>query len=1145
MSIAAFGGKVSRIMTTRRLAFLLLLAGFLEFWPDGISATPAPAEQGGAERTPAPKPSEAVEKVLDEARRLSEGGQLQESLTKVDEALQVGRQSNDLIGEALAEEVRGDSLEGLQRVEEAAAAWQSASQLWERAAATPRQIEALNALGKLWLRRGLMNEDEPSVRLARDAYARAAETGQRLVPNTPMVVESMHQLGYCEYQLQSSDPAARDHYLEALRIQRSISPEGSMEEVSILKDLGVFESDLAQLTAAHEYLEQAVALGERLGPRSALFEKSLENLALLENDQGDSFSARSRLERALAINREMGGNLGPTYMNLGVVALDQYDFGAARSYFERALALFQETSPNTSGIPFALGNLALTFYREGDLQAAYEYEQRAMTTDEARLGGSLDTADDYVVMGEILRDQKRFEAADEYFHRALDIRQKLTPESLHVADALMDLAKLERARGNSAAAIADDRRALQIGQKSCPETQCAAGTANILNDLGDLAFEQGSFAEAEADLRKAAKLREQSLGPTHPELARSLNSLALTLASLGERSEARELSLRAEGIGAEHLRLSVRTLSERQALAYEGIRASGLDLALSLVADGEARDRAEVLDAVIRSRALVFDELAARRRSVHEGGDPESAQLSEHLMAARRRLATLVYRGPSEATPEVYRALLEDAREKKEKAERALAERSAAFRQEQTRSRLGLDDVARSLPPEAALIAFVRYARIDLRVPGAGRGPRGPVPSYAAFVLRPGKDPDFVRLGPARAIESSVTAWRRDVARQAETQDAFGGEHVSRRLGAALRAHVWDPLVPHLRGVREVLVVPDGALHLVSLGSLPIGESRYLVETRLIHYLSTERDIIPDSSRRGEGILVVGNPSFDKTSRRHDSAESIAVLQKGAEANGAGLRGLRSACGTFRTLQFPALPASQQEVEEVARLWSTPARERLRGVGSAAVPADSGESRLETREDASREAFEASAPGKRVLHLATHGFFLEGSCESALQPRSSARHDREEPLTAENPLLLSGLAFAGANRRSSAMPDESDGILTAEEIAGIDLEGVDWAVLSACDTGVGEIKVGEGVFGLRRAFQIAGAKTVIMSLWPIEDEATRQWMTTLYSEHFVGGKSTPEAVRAATLEALRNRRAKHQSTHPFYWGAFIAAGDWH
>jgi CHAT domain-containing protein len=195
---------------------------------------------------------------------------------------------------------------------------------------------------------------------------------------------------------------------------------------------------------------------------------------------------------------------------------------------------------------------------------------------------------------------------------------------------------------------------------------------------------------------------------------------------------------------------------------------------------------------------------------------------------------------------------------------------------------------------------------------------------------------------------------------------------------------------------------------------------------------------------------------------------------------------------------------------------------------------------------ASEAAFKRDAPGHRVLHVATHGFFLNGACESAPGTRGvgglSSTAATARPV--ENPLLLSGLALAGANRRASASPNEDDGILTAEEVASLNLEGVEWAVLSACDTGVGEIKAGEGVFGLRRAFQVAGARTVIMSLWSVDDQATRTWMRALYEGRFQRKLSTAAAVHAASLSLLRERRAKGQSTHPFYWAAFIAAGDW-
>jgi CHAT domain-containing protein len=108
----------------------------------------------------------------------------------------------------------------------------------------------------------------------------------------------------------------------------------------------------------------------------------------------------------------------------------------------------------------------------------------------------------------------------------------------------------------------------------------------------------------------------------------------------------------------------------------------------------------------------------------------------------------------------------------------------------------------------------------------------------------------------------------------------------------------------------------------------------------------------------------------------------------------------------------------------------------------------------------------------------------------------------------------------------------------------LNLSGVDWAVLSGCDTGVGEVRAGEGVFGLRRAFQIAGAKTVIMSLWPVEDQTTRQWMRTLYEGRLMKKLRTAGAVREASLAVLRQRRAKGLSAHPFHWAAFVAAGDW-
>jgi CHAT domain-containing protein len=232
-------------------------------------------------------------------------------------------------------------------------------------------------------------------------------------------------------------------------------------------------------------------------------------------------------------------------------------------------------------------------------------------------------------------------------------------------------------------------------------------------------------------------------------------------------------------------------------------------------------------------------------------------------------------------------------------------------------------------------------------------------------------------------------------------------------------------------------------------------------------------------------------------------------------------------------MRFDPLPASLKEVDQVVTLWN-----------QAAKPSPSYIIRL-TGAAASESAFKAAAAGRRVLHLATHGFFLGGRCPSALDPSAaSTPAGPSAKIARENPLLLSGLILAGANHRNVAAPDQEDGVLTAEEVAALNLSDVEWAVLSGCDTGVGEVRVGEGVFGLRRAFQVAGAKTVIMSLWPVEDQATRQWMTTLYEGRLMKKLSTADAVRQASLTVVRQRRAKGLSTHPFHWAAFVAVGDW-
>jgi len=295
----------------------------------------------------------------------------------------------------------------------------------------------------------------------------------------------------------------------------------------------------------------------------------------------------------------------------------------------------------------------------------------------------------------------------------------------------------------------------------------------------------------------------------------------------------------------------------------------------------------------------------------------------------------------------------------------------------------------------------------------------------------------------------------------------------------------------------------------------------------------------------------LGGASFDQAAAAETSEVRLADVSAGdRRAATEPFRGPIPACENFHSLRFPPLPGTAREVEEVVGIWNSfgdtsSQASRPPGVHRAAMSA---RGLLGTK--ASEESFKRLAPLSGVLHIATHGFSLTGDCATPGGSRrgvgnlvSATTPFRPSPKD-DDPLLLSGLALAGANLRDATPPNQEDGILTAAEIAAMDLSGVHWAVLSACESGAGEVQPGEGILGLRRAFQVAGVGTLVMSLWEIEDEPTREWIREFYRSHLLRHTGAAESVRDACLEVLRNRRAGGRSTNPVFWGGFVAAGDW-
>ena len=422
--------------------------------------------------------------------------------------------------------------------------------------------------------------------------------------------------------------------------------------------------------------------------------------------------------------------------------------------------------------------------------------------------------------------------------------------------------------------------------------------------------------------------------------------------------------------------------------------------------------------------------------------------------------------------------------------------------------------IAATLPPGAAFVDFLRYrhwARSE-----RGRDGLHAELRYVAYVVRMGEPPKRVELGPAAPIEEALAAWR------ARLQ---GGDDAE-EMGRTLAGLVWAPLEKHLGKARTVLVSPDWQLSFLPWAALPGDEpGSLLIRRYTFGTLVSARQLIDlaktGSPPAGGGLLAAGGVDYGKAD---------AVPADVAFAT-------RSAAVDRGSLTFGPLPGTAVEAREVAELY--------RKVSLGGVEGLSGSS-------ASKERLLSAMAGRRHLHLATHGFFTPPDVRSMLAPddaptglKSWEGMSRGE-VRGFYPGLLSGLVWAGAAHpprdKFSGAEDLGSCLMTAEEVGAIDLKGCELAVLSACETGLGAAAGGEGVKGLQSAFHAAGCRTVVASLWRVDDAATRALMTRFYASLWQKKQPAIVALREAQLSILDDPEYG-DGGNPRLWAAWVLSGD--
>ncbi|HEX8822774.1 MAG TPA: CHAT domain-containing protein, partial [Archangium sp.] len=714
----------------------------------------------------------------------------------------------------------------------------------------------------------------------------------------------------------------------------------------------------------------------------------------------------------------------------------------------------------------------------------------------------------------LYKDQGMYGRAEPLYQRALAIQEAaLGKNHPDVAESLSSLSALYHTQGMYGRAEPLQQRALAIREAALGKNH--PHVADSLHHLGNLYADQGMYGRAEPLFKRALAIREATVGENHFTIADSLNSLALLRLAQQRPGEAVPLLTRAFAISEQRLRHEALDFSEARLASFlQLLRAEEERLyALLRAQPGNAGMRRLALSAALLLKGRSVEETASISRAVYRSLGTQEHDTLEQLRGLRTQLAGLSLKGPGSLPLPAYQQQLKELTEQGDALEAGLAKRSAPLRVLAALPSPAdiVDRVAQSLPKDGALVELVTYEDRPL-VPTSATRKSGL--RYLALVLFPDATTRALDLGPAEPIDSAASHLRVTLA----NRDAAFEEHAR-----ALYRLAFQPLLPLLGKTRRLFLSPDGQLALVPFSALHDGH-QFLVDGFDFTVLTSGKDLLPRSQEiaPAASVVVLADPDF-----------SASLVPPAASSDEASTRTERTASverffsslredPVRRAWNAVPLPGTRREAEAIQRLY--PQAQLFLGPEATKL-----------------RLLHLISPG--ILHLATHGFFLE----DAPAPRGSRAVGHfgalGEDTTAPppEPLLRSGLLLAGASTSTPTIPgvpspSPDDALVTALELAGLDLWGTQLVVLSACDTGRGDVKMGQGVYGLRRAFLVAGAETVVTSLWKVDDETTSALMEAYY-RNLLAGQGRAAALREA-MRALRRTQP-----HPHYWAPFIVLGQ--
>ena len=896
-----------------------------------------------------------------------------------------------------------------------------------------------------------------------------------------------------------------------------------------LEKIAALKIRLGEYDAAEEAIAEAINIlvDERRSKENVIyFVQGLETRAKLNAIKGEFDDAESDLQRSKRLLRRAESTV--LYDELGTIEeladlnimLGRYS--TTQELLERVIGEKEKLyGPNSRNLVNALNDMAKLFLIKGDYTEAEKYARRADDIAEATFGSeSTKTAPSLIILSEIYTTIGDYDKAEENIVRAIAIQEsRFGREHIDVANSLSQLGLIKFYKGDDPKAIEElfneaktiiekklgnrspsyaeilkELAVLYIAEQRYDDAfnsltlaqtiwETKVGRRNNINVAsiyimeGDIYYQQRSFEKAEEKYDLAKKLYERFFNDNHPEYVKVLSKLSKVYYMEGDLKRSKRLIEEAISNYDTFIKEYFPALSEREKAKFWNTIRPDYEFYNTIgfrMLEDDPKVIENIYNNALNTKAILLNSSIKIRTRILGSGDEELINQYNEWLRKKELLTAALSMGKDQLIEnELDLPILT---EEVELLEKEISQKSEIFGSSFEKGEITWEDVRESLKANEVAIEMIRYRYFDHIFSDSV--------VYAGMYLKNDdsqKRPEFFTIGNGYELETRYFKfYRNSIIYQVDDRFSYDA--------------YWKPIIDKVGASATMYISADGVYNQINLEAIPTGDGKYVIDNSNIILVSNTKDIYLRAHRTGgvessKTAMMFGNPTF-YTAANATKKSGIGQLP-GTEREINELKGLLADNG-WSTDDYINLSASEGQVKEL------------------------------------------NSP--KVFHIATHGFFTP----SKTIEENQSILTQSEAAVAENPLLRTGLLMRGAGDlldKTAFNYNMEAGILTAYEAMNLNLDQTELVVLSACETGLGDVKAGEGVYGLQRAFMVAGARTLIMSIFKVNDEATQKLMTTFYRKWLETGNK-----RQSFIEAKIELRNDPRFKDPKFWGAFIMLG---